>query len=137
MEIRGGITWEKQRFLTDATSTARARGICSAKSSYYSTYFSFIWGFPGGSDGKGSARNVRDPGSIPGLGKSHVEGNGNPLQYSCLENPVTGGGTWQAIVHGVTKVHGVAYYSPHFFFIFRSFLFASGLFYFAGCQVSW
>ena len=80
-------------------------------------------GFPGSSDGKGSARNVRDPGSIPGLGRSHVEGNGNPLQYSCLENPVAGGGTWQAIVHGVTTVHGVAYYSPHFLFIFRIFLF--------------
>ena len=41
-------------------------------------------------------------GSIPGLGRSPGEGNGNPLQYSCLENP-TGGVHWQAIVHGVTK----------------------------------
>ena len=43
-------------------------------------------GFPGGSDGKESAYNVGDPGSIPGLGRSLGEGNGNPLQYSCLEN---------------------------------------------------
>ena len=42
--------------------------------------------FPGGSDGKASACNAGDPGSIPGLGKSPGEGNGNPLQYSCLEN---------------------------------------------------
>ena len=43
-------------------------------------------GFPGGSDGKVSACNAGDPGSIPGLGRSPGEGNGNPLQYSCLEN---------------------------------------------------
>ena len=43
--------------------------------------------FPGGSDGKVSAYNVRDPGSIPGLGRCSGEGNGNPLQYSCLEKP--------------------------------------------------
>ena len=42
--------------------------------------------FPGGSDGKVSVYNVRDPGSIPGLGRSPGEGNGNPLQYYCLEN---------------------------------------------------
>ena len=57
-------------------------------------------GFPGGSDGKASACNVGDPGSIPGLGRSPGEGNGNPLQYSCLENP-TDGGAWWATVHGV------------------------------------
>ena len=43
-------------------------------------------GFPGSSDGKASAYNVGDPGSIPGSGRSPREGNGNPLQYSCLEN---------------------------------------------------
>ena len=46
---------------------------------------------PGGSDGKVSAYNVRDLGSIPGLGRSSGEGNNNPLQYSCLENLVDGG----------------------------------------------
>ena len=45
-----------------------------------------FWGFPGGSDGKVSAYNAGDPGSIPGLGRSPGEGNGNTLQYFCLEN---------------------------------------------------
>ena len=45
-------------------------------------------GFPGGSDGKASACNAGEPGSIPGLGRSPGGGNGNPLQYSCLENPM-------------------------------------------------
>ena len=45
-------------------------------------------GFPGGSDGKESACNSGDPGLIPGLGRSPGEGNDNPLQYSCLENPM-------------------------------------------------
>ena len=47
--------------------------------------------FPGGSDGKASAYIVGDLGSIPGSGRSPGEGNGNPLQYSCLENPMDGG----------------------------------------------
>ena len=59
-------------------------------------------GFPAGSDGKESACNAENPGSIPGLGRSPAEGNGNPLQYSCLENPMDGG-AWQAIIHGATK----------------------------------
>ena len=49
--------------------------------------------FPGSSDGKASAYNAGDPGLIPGSGRSSGEGNGNPLQYSCLENP-TDGGVW-------------------------------------------
>ena len=48
-------------------------------------------GFPRGSDGKGSAYNVGDLGSIPGWRRSSGEGNGTPLQYSCLENPMDGG----------------------------------------------
>ena len=48
-------------------------------------------GFPGGSEVKTSACNAGDPGSIPGSGRSPGEGNGNPLQYSCLENPMEGG----------------------------------------------
>ena len=47
--------------------------------------------FPGGSDGKASAYNVGDPGSIPGSGRSSGEGDGNQLQYSCLENPMDRG----------------------------------------------
>ena len=59
-------------------------------------------GFLGGSDGKASAWNVGDQGSIPRLGRSPGEGNGNPLQYSCLKNPMDRG-AWWATVHGVTK----------------------------------
>ena len=59
-------------------------------------------GFPGGSEVKASACNVGDLGSIPGSGRSPGEGNGNPVQYSCLENPVDGG-AWWATVHGVAK----------------------------------
>ena len=55
--------------------------------------------FLGGSDGKVSADIVGDPGSIPGLGSSPGEGNGNPLQYFCLENPMDRG-AWLATVHG-------------------------------------
>ena len=58
--------------------------------------------FPGGSDGKVSAYNVGDLGSIPGLGRSSGEGNGNPLQYSCLDNAMDGR-AWQATVCGVAK----------------------------------
>ena len=54
------------------------------------------------SDGKESACNAGDLGSMPGLGRSLGEGNGNPLQYSCLENPMDRG-AWWAIVPGVTK----------------------------------
>ena len=59
-------------------------------------------GFPGGSDGKESACSAGDPDSIPGSRKSPGEGNGNPFQYSCLENPMDRG-AWQATVHGVAK----------------------------------
>ena len=58
--------------------------------------------FSGGSDSKVSAYNAGDPGSIPGSGRSPGEGNTNPLQYSCLENPMDGE-AWLATVHGVTK----------------------------------
>ena len=59
-------------------------------------------GFPGGSDVKASAYNVGDLGLIPGSGRSPGEGNGNPLQYSCLENPMNEE-AWQATVQGVAK----------------------------------
>ena len=60
-------------------------------------------GSPGGSDGKASACNAGDLGSIPGLGRSPGEGNGNPLRYSCLENPKDEG-AWQATVYRVAKI---------------------------------
>ena len=59
-------------------------------------------GFPGGSDGEESACNAGDQGSIPGSGRSPGEGNGNALQYSCLENSMDRG-AWRATVHGVAK----------------------------------
>ena len=59
-------------------------------------------GFPGGSESKESACNAGDPNSILGSGRSPGEGNGNPLQYSCLENSMDRG-AWWAAVHGVAK----------------------------------
>ena len=61
-----------------------------------------IPGFPGGSVNKEPACNAGDPGLIPGVGTSPAEGNGYPLQYSCLGNPMDRG-AWQATVHGVAK----------------------------------
>ena len=66
----------------------------------------FGFKFPGGSDGKESAYSAGDLGSIPGWGRSPGEGNGNPLQYSCLKNSM-GGGAWWAAVHGVAKSRGL------------------------------
>ena len=62
-----------------------------------------IGGFPGGSEIKASACNAGDLGLIPGSGRSPGEGNGNPIQYSCLENPMDGGAWWATLVHGVAK----------------------------------
>ena len=59
--------------------------------------------FPGSSVGKELACSAGDLGSIPGLGRSPEGGNGNPLQYSCMENPIERG-VWRATVHGVTRV---------------------------------
>ena len=61
-----------------------------------------VWGFHGGSEVKASAYNAGDLGSIPGSGRSPGERNGNPLQYSCLENPMDRE-AWQATVKGVAK----------------------------------
>ena len=61
-------------------------------------------GFPGGSVVKNLPANTGDVGSISVWGRSPGEGNGNPLQYSCLENPMDRGGAWQATVHGVPRV---------------------------------
>ena len=61
-----------------------------------------ISGFPGGSVVKNLATNEGDTGSIPGSGRSPGEGNGNPVQYSCLENSMDRG-AWQATVHGITR----------------------------------
>ena len=68
-----------------------------------------MWGFPGGASGKkkknlsASAGDRRDTGLIPSLGRSPGGGHGNPLQYSCLENPMDRG-AWQALVRGQQRV---------------------------------
>ena len=64
--------------------------------------YTHLRGFPGGSNGKESARKAGDLGSIPGSGRSPAEGNGNPLQYSCLENSMDGE-AWQATVDRIPK----------------------------------
>ena len=61
-------------------------------------------GFPGGSDGKESACIVGDPGLILGSGRCPGERNGNPFQYSCLQNPIDRG-AWRATVHGLTELN--------------------------------
>ena len=66
-------------------------------------YYTTPWAFPGGSVGKESACHTRDLGSIPGSGRPPVEGHDNPLQYSCLENPM-GRGAWGATVHGAAEL---------------------------------
>ena len=69
--------------------------------------------FPHSSAGQESACNAGDPGSIPELGRSPEEGKGNPLQYSCLENPM-GRGVWQVTVHSVARVgHDLATKPPN------------------------
>ena len=74
-------------------------------------------GFPGGSDGKGSACSVEDPGSIPGSGRSPREGNGYLLQYACLENPMDRA-AWWATPHRVTKSQ--TWLSDCFFFTVKT-----------------
>ena len=70
---------------------------------FYEIYYAYvIKGFPGGSDGKESACNAGDLGSIPGSARSPGEGNGNPLQSSYLENSIDRG-AWRAIVHEVAR----------------------------------
>ena len=76
-----------------------SRGVCSLT---YLTNCRCGKGFPGGSDGKASACNAGDPGSVPGSGRAPAVGNSNPLQSSCLENSVDTGAWWSA-VHGVVK----------------------------------
>ena len=74
----------------------------SVYESIFSTLVKSQEGFPGGLDSKESAYNAGDPGSIPESGRSPGKGNGNPLHYSCLENPMDRGAS-QATVHGVAE----------------------------------
>ena len=84
--------WEKQSTHKISDSDLKKRNLCSNLRS-----------FPHSSAGKKSACNAGDLGSIPGLGRSPGEGNGNPLQYSCLENSMDRA-AWWATVHGVARV---------------------------------
>ena len=80
---------------------------------YGQVIFHYTYCFPHDSGSKESACNSRDPGLIPGWGRSPGEGNGNSLQYSCLENPMDRG-AWWAIVHGVARVgHNLVTKPPH------------------------
>ena len=93
--------------LTHTCSVASARlslplGSLPQASVNFIIRFSSLRRFPGSSDGKVSACNAGHPGSIPGSGTSPGEGNGNPLQYSCLESSMDGE-AWLATVHGVAK----------------------------------
>ena len=70
------------------------------------TLHAILWSFyfPSGSDGKASVYNAGDLGSIPGSGRFSGEGNGNPLQYSCLENPMDGGACCRLLSRGLQRV---------------------------------
>ena len=72
-----------------------------------------LWGFPGGSNGKKSACNAGDLSFIPGSGRLPGEGNGNPLQYSCLEDSMDKR-AWQTAVHGVKR--SLSPYRKHYKF---------------------
>ena len=86
-----------------AQSRTRLKRLSSSSSMCLALFWVLkIKDFPGGSDGKASAYNAGDPGSIPGLGRSSGEGNGNPIQHSCLGNPMDSE-AWWATVHRVAK----------------------------------
>ena len=81
-----------------------------------------LGGFPGGSNGKESACNAGDRDLIPGLGRSHGEGNDNPFQYFCVQSSRTRE-AWWAVVHGVSKSQtGLSSYPFHFWNMFKGFL---------------
>ena len=80
----------------------KVKAICDLGESLVFHLFLAMLGLLCGSEGKESASNVGDPDSIPELGRSPGEGNGNSFQYSCLGNPMDRGACW-ALVHGVAK----------------------------------
>ena len=86
-----------------ARAGANLRGDVHLYIHTYIMYTHIYMGFPGGSDGKGSACNVGDLGLIPGLGRSPGGEHGNPLQYSYLQNPMDRGGWW-ATVHESQRI---------------------------------
>ena len=106
-ELPGKSSYSMQaQFSPWAKLSLLLNGPCTKNRLYISQMFLDLlyirWAFPGGSDSKESACNAGDLDSIPGLGRPPGEGNGNPLQYSCLENSMDRGSWWVAI-HVVTK----------------------------------
>ena len=91
---RGGTWWAPVHGAAKSDKTEQPTHKCMSTL--------YMHGFPGGSEGKASACNAGDPSSIPGSGRAPGEGNGNPLQYPCLENSMDRG-AWQATVHRITK----------------------------------
>ena len=93
---------------------------CKKLKTFKDIYIYIYLGFPGSSDGKAIPYNEGDLGSIPGLGRSPGERNGNPLQYSCLENPMDQE-AWWATVHQVAKSRTRLsdFTSLHFIYIFN------------------
>ena len=102
--------------------------LVSTPSKYHILLIHSTGGFSDSSSGKESACNSGDPSSIPGLGRSPGGGNGNPLQYSGLENPMDRG-SWQVIVHRVVKSQtGLKWFNTHYvFFNFMGYTFVSHL----------
>ena len=86
------IPWREEpgRLQSMGLQTVRDNLVAEQQQQSILSFPFMLWGFPNGSDGTVSACNAGDLGSIPGLGRSPGEGNGNPLQYSCLENPMDG-----------------------------------------------
>ena len=89
--------------LTKRKSTVLKDGLLG---SYIWWIIMSLWGFPNGLSDKESTYSAGDTGFIPGSGKPPGEGNGNPLQYSCLENPMDGGAWWAAESHGRRSLVG-------------------------------
>ena len=108
--VDSGLPQGQQHWIQQSWELQSA-GISSFEEGHKSFWITTITptlGFPHCSVGKEYACHAGDLASIPGLGRSPGEGNGNPLQYNCLENPMDRG-AWQAIVHGVARVgHNLA-----------------------------
>ena len=100
--LTGVVNWADYIFQGIQDCTAPSHGDPQVRNQRF--YILLLrYGIVYGSVGKQSACNVGDPGSIPRSGRSPGEGNGNPLQYSCLEDPMDRG-AWRATVHGVARV---------------------------------
>ena len=98
--IEGALGWESSPWVLDPVLCSTAWSWASQSPTVGLSIRTF--GFPAGSDGKESACNAGDLSSVPGLGRSPGGGNCNPLQYSCLGNPMERG-AWWATGHGVTR----------------------------------